>query len=244
MTRTSMPVRARRIERENALDAFAVGDLPHGEGRVQAAFLRRSPRLRRPACASRVAFDHLHADLHGVARTEFRDLVGGGRLRDLASSIFFNVDMFVFLFFNSFGARRQISFGLQFLGAAQKIGRRRDFVTASAWDSARPGSSRGDRRAAPPAPVGPANRRARVMGIFQQSPLETLFLQVASAPDHAGQHPTQASIRAIAAGSPRKHEIAEADLDQILPRSPARPTLRIGRRHHQSRPAAKSCTSA
>ena len=106
----------------------------NGEGRVQAFAVNcgRSPRLR-GLHAFAVALRPPHVDLHGVARTEFRDLVGDGRFPDLASSIFFECrSMFVFLSSTPF-ARAPL--------VRSSVPRRRPkdrvaaiSITASAWD--------------------------------------------------------------------------------------------------------------
>src|SRR5215510_558459 len=65
---------ARRMQREHALHAFAVADLAHGEGGVDAGVLARDDDAFEGLHALAVAFDHLHVDLHGVARREVEGL--------------------------------------------------------------------------------------------------------------------------------------------------------------------------
>src|SRR6516162_9471589 len=73
----------RRIQRENALHALAVGDLAHREILVEAG--ARTPdadslvRLDTGA----LALDYLDIDENGVARSELRDFLAGGKLGHL-----------------------------------------------------------------------------------------------------------------------------------------------------------------
>src|SRR6185295_18375620 len=73
----------RRIEREHALDALAVGDLAHREALVDAAARARDAHALVSLEARALALDHLHVDDHGVARTEVGDFLVGGELGDL-----------------------------------------------------------------------------------------------------------------------------------------------------------------
>ena len=73
----------RRIEREHALDAFAVGDLAHGEVLVQPAPGAADADAFVGLHAALVALDHLDVDQHGVARGELRNFFAGRELLDL-----------------------------------------------------------------------------------------------------------------------------------------------------------------
>src|SRR5947209_2732487 len=73
----------RRIEREHALDALAVGNLPHGEALVDAAAGARDAHTLVGLHARALALDHLDVDDHGVARSKVRNLLAGGQLGDL-----------------------------------------------------------------------------------------------------------------------------------------------------------------
>src|SRR5262249_31954511 len=60
----------RRIEREDALDPFAVGNLAQGEVRVEPGILAGDAHPLEGLDALALAFDDLDADAHGVARLE------------------------------------------------------------------------------------------------------------------------------------------------------------------------------
>src|SRR5688500_206454 len=62
----------RAVRLEHALDAGAVRDLAHGEGRVQARVLARDDHAFVGLHALAVAFLDLHVDDHGVARARPR----------------------------------------------------------------------------------------------------------------------------------------------------------------------------
>src|SRR5262249_5379108 len=72
----------RAVEREDALDAFAVGDLAHGEGGVQPGILAGDADALEGLDALARALDHLDVDDDRVARAELRHR-GGGQLGDL-----------------------------------------------------------------------------------------------------------------------------------------------------------------
>ena len=63
----------RRVDREDALDALAVGDLADREGLVQPAAGARDADALVGLDAGALAFDHLHVDHDGVAGLEIRD---------------------------------------------------------------------------------------------------------------------------------------------------------------------------
>src|SRR6185295_14413949 len=65
----------RAVRLKHALDAFAVGNLAHGEGRVEAAVAARDDDALVGLHAFAVAFLHLHLDDHGVAGREVRNLL-------------------------------------------------------------------------------------------------------------------------------------------------------------------------
>src|SRR3981081_2836636 len=73
----------RRIEREHALDALAVGNLAYREALVDAAAGARDAHTLIGLHARALALDHLDVDDHGVARSEIRDFLTGGELGDL-----------------------------------------------------------------------------------------------------------------------------------------------------------------
>src|SRR5579859_1443854 len=73
----------RGVEREDTLDAFAVGDLAHGERAVQAGIAAGDDDALVSLQTLAGAFDHLDVDLDGVARGEVRDRLAGGELGDL-----------------------------------------------------------------------------------------------------------------------------------------------------------------
>src|SRR4051794_29218239 len=63
----------RRIEREYALDAFAVRNLAHGEILLEARAGTADADALVGLDAAALAFDHLDVDDHRVAGTEIRD---------------------------------------------------------------------------------------------------------------------------------------------------------------------------
>src|SRR4029079_13151277 len=65
----------RRVEREHALDTFAIRDLAHGEALVEAAARTADADALIGLHAGAVAFLHLDVDDHGVARRESRDIL-------------------------------------------------------------------------------------------------------------------------------------------------------------------------
>src|SRR5947209_4313800 len=73
----------RRVEREHALDAFAVGNLAHREALVQAAARARDAHALIGLHAGTLALDHLHVHDQRVARPEVRNLLVRGQLGDL-----------------------------------------------------------------------------------------------------------------------------------------------------------------
>src|SRR4029077_17423446 len=73
----------RRVEREYALDAFAVGNLAYREVLVDAAAGAADAHALVGLHAALVAFDHLDVDQHGVARREVGNLLAGRELLDL-----------------------------------------------------------------------------------------------------------------------------------------------------------------
>src|SRR5262249_54515664 len=73
----------RRVEREHALDAFAVRNLAHREALVEAAARARDAHALIGLHAGALALDHLHVDHHRVARREVRNFLVGGEFGDL-----------------------------------------------------------------------------------------------------------------------------------------------------------------
>src|SRR5262245_54533754 len=73
----------RRVEREHALDALAVGDLAHREALVQAAARARDAHALIGLHAGALALDHLHVHDQRVARREVRDFLVRGQFGDL-----------------------------------------------------------------------------------------------------------------------------------------------------------------
>src|SRR6185437_15193496 len=74
---------ARRIEREDALDALAIRDLAQGEVRVDPGILAGDAYPLESLDALALAFDDPHADAHRVAGLERRDRPLAGQLVDL-----------------------------------------------------------------------------------------------------------------------------------------------------------------
>src|SRR5579875_2389902 len=72
-----------RIEREDALDAFAERNLADGERRAHALVGAGDAHALEILHAGAVALDHLDADAQRVTRAEFGDLVGLVELGDL-----------------------------------------------------------------------------------------------------------------------------------------------------------------
>src|SRR6185436_1206045 len=64
----------RRVEREDALDALAEGDLSDGEGRARAAAMHADHHPLEHLDALLVPFAHLDVDLHGVPGLDRRAL--------------------------------------------------------------------------------------------------------------------------------------------------------------------------
>ena len=86
---------ARRMQREDALDPFAVGDLAQGEVRVDAGVLAGDADALEGLDALALALDDAQADAHRVARLkrrhrplgdQFRDLLGFELLQDVHRS--------------------------------------------------------------------------------------------------------------------------------------------------------------
>ncbi|VWX51714.1 hypothetical protein NOVOSPHI9U_40336 [Novosphingobium sp. 9U] len=75
-----------RVEREHALHAFAEAHLAHGEVGTHAAVRTRDAHAFEVLDAGTGAFDDLHADADGVARTERGDL-----FRSLGDFLGFNL---------------------------------------------------------------------------------------------------------------------------------------------------------
>src|SRR5215470_6383254 len=73
----------RRIEREHALDALAIGDLANREVLVEARARAADADALVSLDAALLALDHLDVDEHGVARLEVGDVLAGGKLRYL-----------------------------------------------------------------------------------------------------------------------------------------------------------------
>src|SRR5665213_1755820 len=73
----------RRHHREDALDAFAVGNLANGKTLVEAAAAAADADAFIGLHAGAIAFDHLDVDDQGVAGSEIRDRAGGGQLVEL-----------------------------------------------------------------------------------------------------------------------------------------------------------------
>ena len=73
----------RRIKREDALDAFAVGNLAHGEILVQPGAGAADADALIGLDAAALAFDDLDVDHDRIARLEFGDFLAGGELRHL-----------------------------------------------------------------------------------------------------------------------------------------------------------------
>src|SRR5262245_38321720 len=73
----------RRIQREYALDPFAIGDLAYREVLVQALSGAADADAFIGLDAGALAFDHLDVDDHGVARLEVGDFLAGGELLHL-----------------------------------------------------------------------------------------------------------------------------------------------------------------
>src|SRR5262245_24150189 len=73
----------RRIEREHALDALAIRNLPHGEVFVKAVPGATNAHAFVGLHAGALALDHLDVHDHSVARREIRNVLAGGQLFDL-----------------------------------------------------------------------------------------------------------------------------------------------------------------
>ena len=73
----------RRVEREHALDALAVGNLADREVLLDAAAGAADADALVGLDAGALAFDHLDVDDHGVARLEVRNVLAGGELVEL-----------------------------------------------------------------------------------------------------------------------------------------------------------------
>src|SRR5450631_242341 len=73
----------RRVEREHALDAFAVGNLADGEVLVDPAAGAADAHTLVGLDAALVAFHHLDVDQHGVARREVGNILAGREFLDL-----------------------------------------------------------------------------------------------------------------------------------------------------------------
>ncbi|CAD5299137.1 hypothetical protein BOS5A_230890 [Bosea sp. EC-HK365B] len=76
-------VEVRRIQREDALDALAIGNLADGEALVQPAAIAGDADALIGLNAAALAFLDLDVDLHGVAGLEMRDFLAVGELGDL-----------------------------------------------------------------------------------------------------------------------------------------------------------------
>src|SRR3954469_10281885 len=72
-----------RVERENALDPLAIGNLAHREALVDAAARARDAKALIGLYARPLALDDLDIDDQRVARTEIRDFLAGSELFDL-----------------------------------------------------------------------------------------------------------------------------------------------------------------
>src|SRR5262245_40132108 len=72
-----------RIEREHALNAFAVGDLAHREVLVEAVAGAADAHALISLHTGALALDDLHVHDDRVARSEFRNVLAGGQLFDL-----------------------------------------------------------------------------------------------------------------------------------------------------------------
>src|SRR5580704_1816929 len=79
----------RRIEREDALDAFAIRNLPHGEVLVQAAAGAADADTFISLHAGALALDDLDVDHDGIPRLEIGNFLAGGKLCHL-----FGFDLF------------------------------------------------------------------------------------------------------------------------------------------------------
>src|SRR6267378_2199629 len=73
----------RRIERKDAFNSLAVGDLAQGEVRVDAGVLAGNANSFEGLDALALAFDHPDHDAHRITRLEFRHRPVGGELFDL-----------------------------------------------------------------------------------------------------------------------------------------------------------------
>jgi hypothetical protein len=73
----------RRVQRKHALDAFAVGNLPHGEILVQAGAGAADANAFIGLHARPFALDDLDVNDERVARTEIGDVLAGAELRHL-----------------------------------------------------------------------------------------------------------------------------------------------------------------
>ena len=69
---------ARAVERKDALDALAVRQLAHGEGRVEAGIAPRDAHALERLDPLAVALDDPDVDPHGVAGAEIRDRLVAG----------------------------------------------------------------------------------------------------------------------------------------------------------------------
>src|SRR6185437_4838911 len=203
---------ARRVEREDALDALAVRDLAQGEIRVDPGVLAPDAHALEGLDALALALDDLDADAHGVAGAELGDRAALDHFRDLLvlerlQNIHLDSPTQYRQWPRSARAtlRRRVALPQirtplprRFLRAG--LSPRADILVMPRQQD------RGDR--APLPILGP-----RIMGIFEQSPLEALLRQARRIADDAGQHPhagiEQCDRRRLAA---REDEIAEADL--------------------------------
>src|SRR4029077_5508194 len=73
----------RRIEGEHALDAFAIRDLANREVLIKARAGAADADALIGLDAALLALDHLVVDEHRIARLKIRNLLAGGKLRDL-----------------------------------------------------------------------------------------------------------------------------------------------------------------
>src|SRR5690349_18305583 len=73
----------RRIERKHALDALAIRDLANREVLIEARAGAADADALVGLDAALLALDYLVVDEHGIARLKIRNLLAGGKLRDL-----------------------------------------------------------------------------------------------------------------------------------------------------------------
>src|SRR5262245_30854161 len=123
-----------RIERKDALHAFAIGNLAHGEILVEARARAADANALISLDAGAVALDHFDVDEDRVARREIRDFLAGGKLRDLLFLELVNQ-----IHGNSPAAARisESARSYRLCGSGELLRHRRPFVThpggASCW---------------------------------------------------------------------------------------------------------------